>query len=73
VRKASHCGTNQQQRSHVVLILFLLVHTTWVLLITHIPFVVNRTFSTMLTERLQHLQKGWTGLTEMTKSESVVD
>jgi len=33
---------------------------------THIPFVVNRTFNTTLTERLQHLQQGWTRLVEMT-------
>ena len=46
-------------KSHVVLILFLLVRTIWVLFFTHIPFVVNRTFTTMLTERLQHLQQGW--------------
>jgi len=40
-----------------------------VLFITHIPFVVNRTFNTMLTERLQHLQKGWARLFEMTECE----
>jgi len=33
VRKASHCGTKQLQRSHVMLILFLLVCGTWVKLI----------------------------------------
>ena len=48
VRKASHCGTKQQWRSHVVLILFLLVRATWVLFFTHIPFVANRTFTTTL-------------------------
>jgi len=41
--------------AHVVLILFLLVRATWVLFFTHIPFMLNRTFTTMLTERLQ----GW--------------
>jgi len=69
VRKASHCCTQQQWRSHVVLILFLLVRVTCVLFIMHIPFVVNRTFNTMLTERLQHLQQGWARLLEMTESE----
>jgi len=34
----------------------------------HIPFVVNRTFTTTLTERLQHLQQGWARLFEMTES-----
>jgi len=35
--------------------LLLLVHATyiWVLFFMHIPFVVNRTFNTTLTERLQ--------------------
>jgi len=49
VRKPSHCGPKQQWRSHDVLILFLLVRATSVLFITHIPFVVNRTFNTTLT------------------------
>ena len=59
--KASHCGSKQQQGSHVVLILFLLIRTLciWVLLFTHIPFVVKRPFNTALTQRLQHLQQGW--------------
>jgi len=52
VRKASHCCTKQQRRSHVVIILFLLVRATWVLFIMHIPFVVNRTFTTMLAATL---------------------
>jgi len=69
VRKTSHCCTKQQWRSHVVIILFLLVHATWVLFIMLIPFVVNRTFNTMLTERLQHLHQGWVRLFEMTESE----
>ena len=50
-------------------ILFLLVRATWVLFFMHIPFVMNRTFNTMLTERLQHLQKVWARLFEMTESE----
>jgi len=49
--------------------LFLLVRATCVLFITHIPFVVNRTFNTMQTEKLQHLQKGWARLFEMTECE----
>jgi len=52
-----------------VLILFLLVRATWVFFITHIPFVVNRTFNTMLTQRLQHLMKCWARLFEMTQRE----
>jgi len=48
VCKASHCGTKQQWRFHVVLILLLLVRATWVLFFTHIPLVVNRTFTTTL-------------------------
>ena len=69
VRKPSHCGIKQQWRSHVVLILFLLFHATWVWFITHIPFVVNRTFNTMITERLHHLQNGWARLFEMAECE----
>ena len=57
VHNASHCRTEQQWRSHVVPILFLLVRGTWVLSFKHIRFVVNRTFTK--TERLQHLQQGW--------------
>ena len=53
VRKAFHCRTKKQKRSHVVLILSLLVRTTWFLFFTHITFVVDRTFTTALTERLQ--------------------
>ena len=39
VCKASHCGSKQQKRSHVVLIQFLLVCDTyiWVLFFTYIP------------------------------------
>ena len=40
----AHCGTKQQYRSHVVLILYLLVRATRMLFITRIPFVVNCTF-----------------------------
>jgi len=69
VRKAYHCCTKQQWRSYVVIILFLLVRSTWVLFIMHIPFVVNRTFNTMLTERLQYLHQCWARLFEMTESE----
>jgi len=57
VRKASHCG------------LFLLVRATRVLFFTHTPFLVNHTFNTTLTERLQHLQHCWARLFEMTESE----
>jgi len=52
-----------------MIILFLFVRATWVLFIMHIPFVVNRIFNTMLTERLQHLRQGWARLFEMTESE----
>ena len=62
VRKASHCCTKKQWKSHVVIIRFLLVRATWVLFIMHIPLGVNRTFNTMLIERLQHLQQGWARL-----------
>jgi len=67
--QTSHCSTKKQQRSHIVLILFLLIRATWVLFFTHIPCVVNRTLTTMLTERWQHLQQGWARLFEMTESE----
>ena len=43
----------------------------WVLLFVHILYVVNRTFPTKLTEKLQHLQQGWARLVEITESESV--
>ena len=62
VHKASHCGTKQQYRSHVVIVLFPLVRDTWVFFLPHIPFVVNRIFTTTLTDRLQHLQQGWARL-----------
>jgi len=59
------------QHTLVVLILFLLVRTTYIwVLFMHISFVVNRTLNTTLTERLQHLQQGCVRLVEMTESES---
>ena len=50
-----HTGSKQQYRSHVVLILFLLVCETyiWVLFFTYIPFVANCALNTTLTEWLQ--------------------
>jgi len=47
VRRVSHCGSKQQERSHAVLTVLLLVRATCicVLFFAHIPFVVNRTFS----------------------------
>jgi len=53
-----HTCSKQQLRSHVMLILYLLVQATyvWVLLFTHIPFVVNRTFNATLTKRWKHFQ-----------------
>jgi len=41
----------------------------WVLFFRYIPFVVNRTFSTTLTEWLQRLQQSWAKLFEMIESE----
>jgi len=54
-----------------MLTLLLLVHTTyiWRLFLTHIAFVVNLTFNTTLSERLQYLQQAWVRLAEMTESE----
>jgi len=57
VRKASHCGSKQQQksvRSPDKVTLLLLVRATYlsVLFFAHIPFVVNRTFNATSTERL---------------------
>jgi len=58
VRKASHCGSKQQYRSPDKITLLLLVCTTyiWVLFFAHILFVVNRTFNTTPTKRLQQFQ-----------------
>jgi len=55
VCKASHCGGKQQCRSPDKITPFFLVHATYirVLLVAHIPFMVNRTFNIILTERLQ--------------------
>jgi len=74
LRATQHCDCNsskQPQRSHVVLILFLLVHATYIrkLFFMHIPFMVNRAFSTTLTERLQHLQQRWARFVETTERE----
>jgi len=61
VRRALHCGSKQQQRSHAMITLLLLVRAKyiWVLFFTHIPFAVNHTFNATPTERLQqyHLYK----------------
>jgi len=56
LRKTSHCGSKQKQRSHAVLTLLLLVRATciWVLFFAHIPFLMNRTFDATPTERLSH-------------------
>jgi len=56
VRKASHCGSKQQQRSPDEVTLLLLVRTTfiWMLFFAHIPFAVNRTCNVTPAERLQH-------------------
>jgi len=71
VRKAPHCGSKQQQRLHIVLILLLLVRDTyiWVLLPTHISPAAKRTLNTTPTEWLQYLQQSWARLFEMTESE----
>jgi len=55
VRKASHCGSKQQQTSPDEITLLLLVRATyiWVLFFAHIPFVVNRAFNAAPPERLQ--------------------
>jgi len=51
VRRVSHCGSKQHERSHAVLTVLLLVraHCICVLFFAHIPFVVNRTFSNRIT------------------------
>jgi len=55
VRKALYCGSKQRWRSCAATTLLLLVRATCisVLFIAHIPFVVNHTFNTTPTERLQ--------------------
>jgi len=57
--------SNNKHRAHFVSG----CRATWVLFFTHIPFVVNRAFTTTLTESLQRLQQGWARLFEMTESE----
>jgi len=56
VRKVSHCGSKQQERSPDK-IARLLVRPTYIcaLLFSHIMFVVNHTFNATPTERLQQL------------------
>ena len=49
VRKASHCGSKQQQRSHAAIILCLFAF------FTHFPFVVKRAFNTTPEERFATL------------------
>jgi len=56
VRKASHCGSKQQQSSHAMITLLLLVRATFmygVVLHAHLPFVVNHTTNATPPERLQ--------------------
>jgi len=53
----------------LILLLHVCATYIWVFFFTYISFVVNRTFNTMLTERLQHLQQDWARLVEMTESE----
>jgi len=55
VRKASHRGSKQQQRSCSQSLLLLLARAThiMVLFFTHIPFVVNRTINATPPKRLQ--------------------
>ena len=52
-----HTVAASNNRDHMPWSLLLLVHTThiyiWVFFFAHIPFVVNRTFNAMPTERLQ--------------------
>ena len=50
MRKASHCGSKQQQRSHVAVTPLLLVHATyiWVLFFAYIPFIPG-THTTRIT------------------------
>jgi len=64
VRKTSHSGSKQQQRSSNNITPLLLVRATyiWVLFFVHILLVVNHTFNAMPTERLQQhqaLEVGW--------------
>jgi len=55
VRKASHRGSKQQQRSCSQSLSLLLAHATYIMVLffTHIPFVVNHTINATPPERLQ--------------------
>jgi len=60
VRKASHCGSKQQQSSPDEITLALLSRATYIVLFfAHIPFVVNRAFSATPAEWLQHFITLW--------------
>jgi len=50
VRKASHCGSKQQERLHDHSIIACSRHI-YMLFFTHIPFMVNHAFSTMPPEQ----------------------
>jgi len=56
VRKASHRGSKQQQRSCVAISLIIAcsLHVYIFLFFTHISFVVNHTINVTPPERLQH-------------------
>jgi len=57
VRKASHCGSKQQQRSYAAITLIACSRHAYILLFfAHIPFVVNHTINATPAERLQHCQ-----------------
>jgi len=58
VRKASHRGSNQQQRSCVTISLIIACsrYKYMVLFFTHIPFVVSHTINATPPERLQQHQ-----------------
>ena len=57
VRKASHCGSNQQYSSHAMITLLIyclfVPHICMVLFFMCIPFMVNHTFNATPPERLQ--------------------
>jgi len=57
VRKASHRGSKQQQRSCSQSLLLLLARTTYIMVLffTHIPFVVNHTINAAPLETLQEV------------------
>jgi len=54
-RKASRCGSKQQERSPIEITRLFLVRVTYICvwLFAHILFLVNRTFNSTPTERLQ--------------------